>query len=150
MSIKNSNSTTTSHTQRVGFLQFRIDGLVFRAMGEVDGVLINPKLPKDFSCTPNDARPKSHQKWWGVSYIETTLVEDLDRYYAERTDKSAAEGRKSWAENRPGWLTSWPSGVRYEVRCLDGGAWDRPTLWGMFASLDEAIACAISGPAWRQ
>lgn len=136
--------------QRAGFRRFRILGVTFYARGKVGAVLINPKLPEGFASTSNDWRPPSHRKWWGLPYIETTSVEDMDSYYAERIDEWAEEGRKHWAENRPGWLAAWPSGTRYEVRCLDGGAWDRPTCWGMFASLDEAIACASSGPAWRQ
>lgn len=34
-----------------------------------------------------------------------------------------------------------PSGTRYIVHCLDGGAWDRPTDWGSFASLNDALVC---------
>jgi len=36
------------------------------------------------------------------------------------------------------------------VLCLDGGAWDRPTTWGVFDSLDDAVNCAKSGPEWRK
>jgi len=108
----------------------------------VRGVPINPKLPRRFSDTPNDARPASHDRWWNQPYIETETVEQLDAMYAGRTDDYAEAGRKRWAANREKWLAAWPSGTRYDVRCLDGGAWDRPTCWGMFATLDEAIACA--------
>lgn len=34
-----------------------------------------------------------------------------------------------------------PSGTRYIVHCLDGGACDRPTDWGSFASLNDAMVC---------
>ncbi len=37
------------------------------------------------------------------------------------------------------WLLNWKNGVRYDVRCLDGGAWDRTTCKGMFDNLDDAI-----------
>jgi hypothetical protein len=73
---------------------------------------VNPKLPRDFDNTPNGERPKSHMKWWDRPYIVT-----------EKNNR-------------------WPGGVRYDLRCLDGGAWDRSTCWGCFATLDEAIAAA--------
>lgn len=38
----------------------------------------------------------------------------------------------------------------YQVFCLDGGAWDRPTMWGYYKTLDEALNCAKTGPAWRK
>jgi hypothetical protein len=40
-------------------------------------------------------------------------------------------------------------GTRYHVRCLDGGAWDRSTIWGTFSQLEQAIALAITRtPPW--
>lgn len=88
---------------------------------------INPKLPAKFDCTANEQRPPSHRRWWNRPYIETYTWE---------------EGHSCPREK---WFASWPSGTRYDVRCLDGGAWDRPTCWGMFKTLEEAIACARSG-----
>jgi hypothetical protein len=38
----------------------------------------------------------------------------------------------------------------FRVSCVDGGAWDRPTLWGKFGSLQEAVECIKHGPIWRQ
>lgn len=38
----------------------------------------------------------------------------------------------------------YPTGIRYEVRCLTGGAWDRSSSQGMFSSLEEAIEKATS------
>lgn len=105
------------------------------------GVPINPKLPKNFDNTPNDVRPASHQKWWFMPFIETDTVQELDAYYAGRTDEYAEKGREMWKEGRNNWMKAWPTGTRYTARCLDGGAWDRSTNWGMFASLDEAIRC---------
>lgn len=122
--------------------KYKIGRLVFQAENMVDGVLINPELPARFDNTPNDWRPASHQRWWHRPFIQTETVEALDRYYAERTDQWAEEGRKQWRSGRVGWLQAWPSGTRFEVRCLDGGAWDRSTCWGMFRTLEEAIACA--------
>lgn len=86
---------------------------------------INPKLPKNFSSTPNEQRPPSHMKWWGQPYIQTQV-----HFMNE--------------DGRAEWLKAWPSGTRYDVRCLDGGAWDRPTVWGMFPTLEEAQHCAAA------
>ncbi len=53
-------------------------------------------------------------------------------------------------ERKAEWFRKWPSGTRYVVRCLDGGAWDRSTDWGMVASLEDAIAKCAAGPVWRR
>ena len=98
-------------------------------------VPINPKLPKKFHGTPNEARPPSHMRWWGVPYIETFS------WKQNRTPNDSAQDREKWYE-------AWPSGTRFDVRCLDGGAWDRPTWWGSFATLSEAIRCASTCPVY--
>lgn len=36
------------------------------------------------------------------------------------------------------------TGADYEVRCLDGTAPDRPSIWGVFGSMDEALICAVN------
>lgn len=128
---------------------FTLDGHNFTAEDCLDGVLLNPELPNDFDSTPNDARPNSQSKWWNIPYIRTSSVEEWDSTYAARTDDHAEAGRAYWAEARAKWMEAWPTGVRYEVRCLDGGAWDRSTSWGMFSTLELAIACAQTGPTWR-
>jgi hypothetical protein len=33
---------------------------------------------------------------------------------------------------------------RFDVYCLDGGAWQNPTCWGRFSALEDAIRCALS------
>jgi len=116
----------------------------------VDGVLIDPKLPRHFDNTPNDDRPVSQAKWWGFPYIVTESVESLDAYYAGCTDEYAAKRLERWRnEGRDQWMQAFLTGTRYEVRCLDGGAWDRSTSWGMFPTLEAAVACANTGPSWR-
>ena len=113
----------------------------------IDGSPIDPILPKDFDDTPNEGRPASHSEWWNIPFIRTQTLEKLDALYATDTE----EARKLWEEGgRDGWLKAWPSGTRYETRCLDGGAWDRSTGWGMFGTLEEAVRCAKEGPAWRR
>lgn len=116
----------------------------------IDGIPINPKLPRNFDVTPNDARPASHQKFWGVPYIQTDTVEDQDAWLRKAKDEYADVRREEWeSEGRAKWLELFPSGVRYWVRCLDGGAWDRSTCWGVFNTLEKALEVANIGPDWR-
>lgn len=68
---------------------------------------LDPKLPKAFDATPNDARSKAQfDAWW-------------DRPYG----LTRADGR-------------------IEVRCLNGGAWDRSTHLGIADNYDAACALA--------
>lgn len=99
---------------------------------------VDPKLPKDFDNTPNEDRPKSHKRWWNRPYIVTCTFLP----WPSLTETEIEVGRKKW-------YASWPSGTRYDVRCLDGGAWDRSTWWGSFATLEEAIRCAEGGSTIR-
>jgi hypothetical protein len=92
-------------------------------------VPINPRLPARFDETPNESRPRSHMRWWNRPYIVTTSWEQM-------CWPTATE------EDRTRWFRRWPSGTRYDVRCLDGGAWDRSTCWGMYATLEEALEVA--------
>jgi len=89
-----------------------------RAERIVDGVPVNPVLPRRFWDTDNRRRPRS--PWWDRPFVRTEPNEH------------------------------WPGGLRFDTCCLDGGAWDRPTVWGAFGTLEEAIRCAREGPAWRQ
>jgi hypothetical protein len=41
-------------------------------------------------------------------------------------------------------------GAEFRVYCHDGGCWDRPTLWGKFGSLQDAMECVKHGPVWRR
>ncbi|MDB6020799.1 MAG: hypothetical protein JWQ04_656 [Pedosphaera sp.] len=98
----------------------------FKCEQIVDGVPVNPVLPNGFSHTANQGRPSRHLAWWCVPYIETETGD------------------------HPGFVKCWKGNTRYDVRCLDGGAWDRPTCWGMFATMEEALKCAlVDGPSWR-
>lgn len=125
------------------YQRFTLDnGFNYLARQLVDGVLLDPKLPPGFDNTPNDQR-SGHEKYWNMPFIVTESVSNLEAYYAERTDEYAEAGGKQWnVSGRASWMAAWPSGTRYEVRCLDGGAWDRSTSRGMFPTLKEAVACA--------
>lgn len=63
-----------------------------------------------------------------------------DFYNTPNEDRSAQELADWWM--RP-YLVSM-EGRGYDVRCLDGGAWDRPTFWGDADTLDTARALAAS------
>ncbi|MDP2832333.1 MAG: hypothetical protein Q8Q28_03370 [Pseudomonadota bacterium] len=115
--------------------RFALAGRNFTAEQCVDGVLINPSLPPAFDQTPNDARPDSHAKWWHRPFIVT--YSDAVSHYAQCSEEEKERMRRQWFD-------AWPSGTRYDVRCLDGGAWERSTSWGAFATLEAAVACAKS------
>jgi hypothetical protein len=102
-----------------------------RAERSIDGIPVNPVLPKQFYGTDNQKRRNS--PWWFVLYVRIypCPYEEGSEYLAK-------------------WLEAWPSGNRFDTYCLDGGAWDRPTTWGKFGTLEEAIACAKIGPTWRR
>lgn len=122
--------------------RFTIKGHRFTADQVVDGIPVNPRLPKDFDNTPNEEREDS--PWWYKPFIETYSWADDEAYTLARTDEYAAIQIARLPEDRKKWFAAWPSGIRYCTRCLDGGAWDRSTNWGMFATLQEAVDCAFS------
>lgn len=130
------------------YKDFTVSGKRYKAVDCVDGVLVNPKLPKNFDCTKNESRPATHRKFFNLPYVVTYSDADFDS--ANDIDEYADERRKRWAESgREAWFKAWPSGMRYDVRCLDGGAWDRSTNWGNYATLEEALAVAGTGAPWR-
>lgn len=68
---------------------------------------LDPKLPKTFDATPNEARSKAQlDAWWDRPYGVTM-----------------GDGR-------------------IEVRCLNGGAWDRSTHLGIADNYEAACALA--------
>jgi hypothetical protein len=127
---------------------------------EIKGLLaempipINPPLPAAFDDTPNDERsPEEIARWWAQPYIVPDTFDDqgdnsYDEYvarmksYGDEPGRSRAEWEADKATHRQNWFVWFPSGIRYEVRRLDGGAWDRATSHGIFSTLDEALACA--------
>ena len=110
----------------------------------IDGVCINPELRWDFDITPNEDREqKEVDDWWGVPYISTQgFGRDTYREYSTRCT-GEIESESDWLHNRAKslkeWNDSYPDGFRYDVRCLDGGAWDRSTNLGHFPSLEDAL-----------
>ena len=92
----------------------------FRCDDVISGVPINPTLPPRFDDTPNELRSDQSRAWWGVPFVVIYHNADADPKFVEH----------------------WKGNTRYDVRCLDGGAWDRSTCWGMFSTLDKAVALA--------
>ncbi len=90
-----------------------------------DIIPINPCQRDDFDSTPHEHRdPLELDHWWNMPYVQTCEWSDIG----------------SDDEHREQWFAHWPSGIRYTVRCLDGGAWDRSTNRGSFSSLEQAVA----------
>lgn len=117
---------------------------------------LNPVLREYFSDTPNDHRERLEvADWWDLPYIESITWEQSEAWIRHSMRKSgeeldAVEIEARIEARKTSFFDLYPTGEQYVVSCLDGGAWDRPTRWGHFATLDEAIACCSAGPTWRQ
>lgn len=118
----------------------------------VDGIFINPHLRDDFDYTPNEEREDLEiEHWYAKPYICTDegRFSTYEEYVARMSDidpsghlQSEEEYNKEIEQMRAHWLKAWPTGTRYEVRCLTYGAWDRSSSIGMFKSLQEAVEAA--------
>ncbi len=123
----------------------------------VDGIYINPQLPKDFDITPHDERDEEMNWWWDKPYI---LIDELEQesweehYYRLKSDDEFGEpwsdeeigSKEDWLrhlkEQKENWYKKFPMGFRYTLRVLDGGAWDRSSWKGTFDNFDEALKMA--------
>lgn len=133
-----------------------------------DGIPFDPVLPDGFDNTPNEYRePLEVEHWWDRPFIVPVYFNEMlaDNSYQEYVARCSEflsyaslgsvhlDTEERWLERRQDhmakWYAAYPSGVRFDVRCLDGGAWDRSTGWGMFGCLKDALACAKTGPVWR-
>lgn len=121
-----------------------------------EGYPLNPVLRDNFWNTPNEHRElQERQDWWDLPYIESTSWQEseanLRRAQEARKDKLCPTEADAEIESRRASFHAFaPSGIQYMVHCLDGGAWDRPSMWGSFPTLDDAIDCCETGPAWRK
>ena len=124
---------------------------------ETDGILVNPELPENFDFTPNEERDRAElYEWCDKPYI---IVEEFDQesweehYYRLKSNDcgdpwsdekigTKEDYFKELEQRRKSWFKTWYTGFRYDVRCLDGGAWDRSTCHGMFATFEEALSVA--------
>ena len=119
---------------------------------EINGVIINPNLPEDFDITPHDERDEEMNWWWNKPYI---LINELEQesweehYYrlksydwSDEKIGSKENYLKNLEKQKENWYNNFPLGFRYEVRCLDGGAWDRNSSIGTFNNFDKALEVA--------
>jgi len=98
----------------------------FKCDDIINFVPINPCLPKYFDDTKNEERPESHRVWWNIPFI--VLYESDEKTFVER----------------------WGGNLRWDVRCLDGGAWDRSTVWGSYGTPEGALARAKAGSPFKK
>jgi hypothetical protein len=105
-----------------GVLTLGSAGCAMNETSQIHGIIVDPIVPNDFwSFIPKANRPKDHLVWWGRPFIRTVA----NPYF--------------------------PSGMRYDVYCLEEGNFmDHPALWGMFGTLEEAVQRAKEGPPWRE
>jgi len=117
---------------------------------EIDGVFVNPQLPENFDSTAHEDRDEISLSWWDKPYIvvESLKQESWIEHYMrlkneyEWSDEDIGT-QEDWEQylqrERNSWFETFPAGFRYNVRCLDGGAWDRSTNHGFFDSFEEAL-----------
>jgi len=126
----------------------------------VDGIAINPLLSDDFYTRDNEERDTNElAHWWGRPFITTvSFMEDSYEVYCERMTEFDADYKLESLEEftvrrdkeEKSWNEHWAGGVRYDVRCLTGGAWDRPSMLGNFSTLEEALTLAKEKPRMYQ
>lgn len=114
-------------------------------------ILINPTIPNWMDSRDIRKRSNAHmKKWFNVPYIETeNFIDDTYEDYCERCLGMELETEQEFDDrrlrDRESWCNTWGAdGIRYDVRCLDGGAWDRTTNHGSFKTLEEALEKARS------
>lgn len=118
------------------------------------GYPLNPVLRDNFWNTPNDHRePMEREDWWDLPYIESSSWQESELHTREALKRggklTTADIESQIEAEKASFFAFAPSGTKYMVFCLDGGAWDRPSMWGTFPTLEQAIECCSNGPAWR-
>ncbi|MDD2782108.1 hypothetical protein [Sulfuricurvum sp.] len=119
----------------------------------IDGIPIDPILRDEFDVTDNNERPQDEiNDWWGKPYIITDTLDDVETFEEllarakEENFTPSVKTKEEWdakmQKQKESWFESFPSGTRYMVRCLDGGAWDRSTNKGSYPTLEEALKVA--------
>jgi len=120
------------------------------------GYPINPVLRDNFVSTPNDHRDALElADWWGLPYIESRTWQETESrlragHQALDPGLSEEDAEARIEADRTAFFAFNPEGTKFTVLCLDGGAWDRPSKWGVYPTLEDAIECCERGPAWRR
>ena len=116
----------------------------------------NPNLRWDFDNTPHEERdPLEMEHWWDKPYIVSTPYEPADASYKAYVDRIKSYGidaeirpESQWNEEqhkfKESWFNSFPSGIRFEVRMLCEGSWDRSTSKGFHGNIEDAISEALT------
>lgn len=111
-------------------------------------IYINPKVPKWMDFKDLNDRSESHMnKWFNRAYIRTQeFTQDTYKEYCDRMSNSKdykleteQEFNTRREQSKKRWFSHWKTGIRYDVRMLDGGAWDRTTNKGSFDNKEDAI-----------
>jgi len=116
----------------------------------IEGIPIEPVMRYYFDMTPNDERPRAEiNDWWDKPYITVQgFIRDTYKEYLERMKDFETEREEEFNERKQKELKEWfeifKDGYRYDVRCLNGGAWDRSLNLGNFDNLEDALALAKS------
>ena len=129
----------------------------------IDGIAIDPILPEEFWSTAHEDREKVElEEWWERPFIVTQgydeesyedyysrmklYYDDLIAHYGEEKTTYKVDTENEFnarvEKQMKSWFDAWPSGIRYDVYILDGGAWDRPTSKAKVDSLEEALEIA--------
>ncbi len=127
----------------------------------VEGVPVNPVLRDGFDATNNDDRDDGEiNDWWDRPFIRIYTWFDMATSYSDYLNRIKdlenvePDSREQYDQGqndfRKKWFESWPSGVRYDVRCLDGGAWDRSTNWAQVGDFREALEIAKTGKYFQE
>lgn len=104
--------------------QFELDGHIFIAERLVDGVLVNPGLPTKSMCRSAD----EFARWLMRPFVLT------ERYERPKNELLHEELSAAWER-------AWPTGVKFDVRCVDHAAGGEYSRWGCFPTLEEALEC---------
>lgn len=122
------------------------------AQEKVEGIIINPKQRFFFDCLSNELRPKEEvQDWLNVKYIVTEeLPEKNYEHYLQQAKKlgvapeSQSQYEERYKDDQDYWLSQFPNGKRFTVRCYDEKVGDRSSNLGIFLSLNDALNAAKS------
>lgn len=123
----------------------------YESQRKIEGIPLNPVQRYYFDMTPNEERDQREvDDWWDQPYIVTEVFEkDIYKDYLVRTKdnlkiETEDEFNKRQKISATEWEKAFPGGIRYDVRCLDGGAWDRSTWKGSFDNINDALELAKS------
>jgi len=148
------------HSERHDLETFQLNGLLFYAAELTEGVLVDPALPAELEEQDTQSYAEAQiSRWWQRPFIERNTWEGAYGLEVRHRAGQAAlrqvfpelakrDVEKHIAALKELWFGDWPMGVRYEVRCFDRSSPSGLTSWGTFASMPEALNCALGGGRW--